>query len=193
MKKQSTKWSKSDIEILKKYYWDLGPLALTKMIPDHPKCSIVAKARVLGLNSKEGVLWTDEEVEIIKQYYPTEGSKVYKRLKNRSRERVKSKAQQLGIKYDQTIVEWPIEEDELIYDFYMKYKEQSFYRLSELSNILEQRGFTKHGTTTIKMRLQNYSYLDNGIGLSHVAKQSRTVYENKAKKTSPHLRQNGSL
>ena len=85
------------------------------------------------------------------------------------------------------------EEDELIYDFYMKYKEQSFYRLSELSNILEQRGFTKHGTTTIKMRLQNYSYLDNGIGLSHVAKQSRSIYENKTKKTSPRLRQNGSL
>ena len=85
MKKASKKWTQDEIEILKKYYWDLGPLGLTKMIPNHPHCSIVAKGRKLGLNSKDKVFWTDEEVEIMKQYYTTEGTKVYKRLQNRSK------------------------------------------------------------------------------------------------------------
>ena len=100
-KKPSMMWNKEDIEILKRYYWDLGPTALTKMIPDHPMCSIVAKARRMGLKSKTGVKWTDEEVEIVKQYYPTEGTNVCMRLPNRSRANIKTKAQLLGIKDEQ--------------------------------------------------------------------------------------------
>ena len=173
-------WSDEDLKALIDNYYELGPTEMCSLIPNHPMCSIVSKARQLGISFKDkNVLWTDEEVEIMKEYYPTEGTKVCERLPNRSRENVKSKASQLGLKYDQTLIEWPVEEDELIYQFYMKYRENSFYKLTEILNILAQHGFTKHGTTTIKMRLQNYSYLDNGIGLSHVAKQSRTIYNKK--------------
>ena len=59
----------------------------------------------------------------------------------------------------------------------MKLIVKRFYRLAEILNILAQHRFTKHGTTTIKMRLQNYSYLDKVVGLSHAAKQSRTVFD----------------
>ena len=171
-------WGYEDLETLINNYYEFGPKKMCTLIPNHPKSSIVAKARKLGLVYKNrNSLWTDEEVGILKQFYPTEGTKVCKRLPNRSKEMIIGKARCLGIKYDKTIIEWPVEEDELIYDFYMTYREKSFYRLAEILNILAQHGFTKHGTTTIKMRLQNYSYLDKGVGLSHAAKQSRLVFD----------------
>lgn len=171
-------WSDEDLKTLINNYYELGPEKIRSLIPNHPKCSIVVKARKLGLECKDrNSLWTDVEVDILQQYYPTEGTNVYKRLPNRSRTKIKSKARQLGVKYDQTTIEWPVEEDELIYDFYMAYREKSFYRLTEILNILAQHGFTKHGATSIKMRLQNYSYLDKGVGLSHAAKQSRSVFD----------------
>lgn len=184
MKKAGSKWTQDEIEILKKYYWDLGPLGLTKMIPNHPHCSIVAKGRKLGLNSKDGVLWTDEEIEIMKKYYPTEGTKVYKRLQNRSKENIKSKARHLGIKYDQTIVEWDQTEDEIIYEFFKTHEKKSFNKIPELIQELCDNGFTGHGTKSVYMRLHNICYLETGYGFSHASKQSKVVHINNNKKVT---------
>ena len=182
MKKAGSKWTQDEIEILKKYYWDLGPLALTKMIPNHPKCSIIAKGRKLGLNSKDGVLWTNEEVEILKQYYPTEGTKVCNRLPNRSKTKVKHKAQLLGIKYDQTITEWDITEDEIIYNFFKIHDKKSFNKIPELLQELSDNGFVDRGRRSVYMRLHNFCYLETGYGFSHACKQSKAVYNKNNKK-----------
>lgn len=81
MKKKALKWTEEELEILKNNYCELGLYKTTTLIPNHPMCSVVAKARKLGLSSEKRVQWTEEELEILRKYYPVEGTKVYKRLK----------------------------------------------------------------------------------------------------------------
>ena len=193
--KKNKLWTQAELEILKQNYYDLGPYKLQSLLPNRNYMSIVSKGKKLGLIYKDNIMWTQEEIDILKQYYPTEGTKVEKRLNNRSRKSILVTAYYHGIKFDRKYETWDLTEDEIVYDFYLKHGSQSFSKIPELLDILKKKGFNSHGKGTLHYKLSNFKYLDTGVGLSHVSSQSRAVYEmkNKAKKTSLHLRQNGSL
>ena len=55
------------------------------------------RAMILGLSRKTNDPWTKAEEKILKKYYPVEGSNVYKRLNNRTRNACISKAAQLHL------------------------------------------------------------------------------------------------
>lgn len=57
--------------------------------------------------------WMDEK------YYTVEGTKVYKRLKNRSKGNEKSAVRRYNICFLQSIVEWTADEDFLALEFYL--------------------------------------------------------------------------
>ena len=122
-------------------------------------------------------------IDILRKYYPSEGSKVAKRLNNRSKGSILVTAQYYGIKFDKVCKEWTIEEDEVIYEFYLKHKESSFNRISELLQELSNNGFTEHGAKSVYMKLHNFSYLETGYGFSHASKQSKSVHMNNKKVT----------
>lgn len=183
MKKKALKWTKEELEILKNNYCELGLYKTTTLIPNHPMCSVVAKARKLGLRSEKMVKWTEEELEILRKYYPVEGAKVCKRLKNRSKENVKSTAQRYNISFYQTTVEWPAEVDSLTLEFYLEHGPKSIYKVEELLKILRAKGFTKHGYNTVRMKLQNFSYLDIGKGYSHASKRTKELFNKRNKIT----------
>ena len=123
--------------------------------------------------------WTEDEIEILKTYYPEEGGNTYKRLDSRTEQAVRGKVFKLGIKSNKKRVRWELKEEELVADFYLKYKELSFGKVLELLNILHKNGFKNHTQNAVDKKLENYSYLETGVGLSHVANQTRTIYNKK--------------
>ena len=176
-------WTNDEVKILKENYYDLGPYKLQGLLPNRTYMAIINKGKSLGLINKDNIMWTKEEIEILKQYYPTEGTKIEKRLNNRSKTSILVAAQRYGINFDRTYEEWNISEDELVYKFYSTHGKNSFKKLPELIQILNNRGFSVHGKTTIRMKLLNFQYLDEGMGFSHASLQSRAVYEKYNKKT----------
>lgn len=123
--------------------------------------------------------WTKDEIEILKTYYPEEGGKTYKRLDDRTEQAVRNKVFKLGIKSNKKRVLWQLKEEELVADFYLKHKELSFGKVLELLDILHKNGFKNHTQNAVDKKLENYSYLETGVGLSHVAKKTRKIYNKK--------------
>ena len=122
--------------------------------------------------------WTEDEIEILKTYYPEEGGNTYKRLDSRTEQAVRGQVFKLGIKSNKKRVRWELKE-ELVADFYLKHKELSFGKVLELLDILHKNGFKNHTQNAVDKKLENYSYLETGVGLSHVANQTRTIYNKK--------------
>ncbi len=176
-------WTKKEVEILKQNYYDLGPNKLQSLLPNRTHMSIVYKGKKLGLVYKDNIMWTKEEIEILKKYYPTEGSKVEKRLSNRSRTSILATARYYGIEFDRKYESWDLAEDEIVYDFYLKYGSQSFSKISDLEDILKRKGFNSHGKGTLHYKLSNFKYLDTGKGLSHISKQSKELFNKRNKIT----------
>jgi hypothetical protein len=99
------RWTKEEDEIIRKFY----PLEASKVaerLPNRTELQSVDRARRLGVKIdphrpfvKKQVLWTNEEVKMIKKYYPIEGTKVSRRLLDRTEEQCRYKARRLGVKY----------------------------------------------------------------------------------------------
>ena len=53
---------------------------------------------------------------------------------------------------------------------------KSIYKVEELLNILRAKGLTKHGYNTVRMKIQNYTYLDIRKGYSHASKQAKELF-----------------
>lgn len=62
--------------------------------------------------------WTKEEDEILINYYPKEGTGVIKRLKDRTINAIKNRAQALGIIYRYEMINWTAEELEILKIYY---------------------------------------------------------------------------
>ena len=61
-------WTKEEIEILKRYYYDLGPSGIAKMLPNHKTNSVSEKANQLRLIYKNSAVpWSEEELNILKK------------------------------------------------------------------------------------------------------------------------------
>jgi len=175
-------WTDKELEILKENYYELGPYKLQKLLSNRTYQAIVAKGKSLGLVNKDNIMWTKEEIAILRKYYPTEGTKIEKRLNNRSKGSILEVAWRYGVSFNRTYEEWDLTEDELVYDFYSIYGENSFTKIPELLQILQDYGFHNHGKRTLRMKLLNFQYLEKGVGFAHCSLQSKAVYEKYKKK-----------
>jgi hypothetical protein len=170
-------WTEPELKILQGNYYDLGPHKLQKLLPNRTYQAIVTKGKALGLITKDNIMWSKKEVDILRRYYPDEGSDVYKRLNNRSKTSIMVAAKRYGVSFNRTFEKWDLTEDELVYDFYSAHGEDSFRKVSDLLQILKDHGFHNHGKRTLGMKLSNFKYLEEGVGLAHSSLQSKAVYE----------------
>lgn len=96
-------WTDEENEILIKYY-PAEDEAVLKRLPNKDKHQLINHVYYLGLYGKyhkkkfEVVKWSREEDSIIREYYPKEGFDIIKRLPGRTRNAIKTRASQLGIK-----------------------------------------------------------------------------------------------
>ena len=113
-------WTKEEIEILKRYYYDLGPSGIAKMLPNHKTNSVSEKANQLRLIYKNsGVPWSEEELNILKKYYYEKGpTYITKLLSNRPVCSVKAKARQLKLVYKYRDTPWSEEELNILKKYY---------------------------------------------------------------------------
>lgn len=110
------RWTKEEIEILKKHYSTSTPDELLKLLPGRNIKAIKTKANKLGLSktdetrslirtmiNKERIIWTDEEIEILKKYYPKYGPVWIQKhlLPHRGVQSIQVKANSLGLYRDE--------------------------------------------------------------------------------------------
>ncbi len=74
-------------------------------------------------------------------------------------------------------MKWSFKEDYLVGKFYLSHTEIWKADIDELMLLLKEYGFGNRGKRTVELRIQNFEYLHTGRGLSHIAKQTRDVYE----------------
>ncbi|WP_235186802.1 hypothetical protein, partial [Serratia sp. DD3] len=97
-KKQSGAWSEQELDILRKYYGDGRSLDdMQTLLAGRGKSAIEAMASQIGVTRVRS--WHADEERILREFYPTLGTKVAKKLPLRSREAVKIRASELGLKY----------------------------------------------------------------------------------------------
>lgn len=89
-------WSQEDIELLQKYYCEIGTAISEILTKRRTKQAIMSKANLLGLSFLNK--WTSEEDTILKDYYPQIGIDVCKMLKNRTKSQIQNRAFYLNIK-----------------------------------------------------------------------------------------------
>lgn len=114
-KNKTARWTKDEIEILKKYYPIEDVDDVCTKIPKHGKQSVIQKASSLNLKSASN--WTDNDLEILRKYYPTVSSnEIMAMIGNRhSILSIKTKADRLGIC---KFVRWSSDEEYIIRKYY---------------------------------------------------------------------------
>ena len=72
---------------------------------------------------------------------------------------------------------WAFEEDFIVCDYYLNHPNDWQQHLDELMDKLRERGFNRD-KKSIRMRIQNYQYLDTGKqGLANAANQSQRIFD----------------
>lgn len=90
-------WTIKELEILLEYYSKEDLESINKRLPNRTVASIKAKANKLGLSKCS---WSSEELDILIQFYPIEGPDCAYRLPKRSRDAVKTRANNLNISFN---------------------------------------------------------------------------------------------
>lgn len=111
-------WSKHDLDIIEKYYYDKTVDEIYNMINQrHTKNAITTKALKFFGYSKDRS-WTNEETNILKKYYSLETvDELLKRLPRRTRESIISKAAILKLKsYIILSTNWTTEQTRFLID-----------------------------------------------------------------------------
>lgn len=94
------KWTKEDIDLLKKEYPSKG-VNIPILIERHGKGGIDSKSQQLGIKcdfaSKK---WTKKEIDLLKKYYPDQGTKIPELLKTRTRKAIQLEARILGVPFE---------------------------------------------------------------------------------------------
>ncbi len=114
-------WTDEEIEIMEKYYLELGGNKISQYLPNRTIREILEKAAKMNLirNKK----WTNDEKEIIKKYYPTMGTKIQDMLPDRTVNSIRRLAWKLGVSINREgkkririsrINHWRKEEDEIL-------------------------------------------------------------------------------
>lgn len=100
-------WTPEEDAILTRYYEEKGAGYVQALIPERSLQACKYRAMLLGLSANSNTPWTREEEKIMKEYYPVEGSKVCKRLNNRTRNACIGKAAQLKLQYGPPMYKGP--------------------------------------------------------------------------------------
>lgn len=69
-------------------------------------------------------------------------------------------------------MKWTLEDEKTVCEFYLKHKSKSIKHIEELMVELGH----KFSLSSVKMKLQNYEYLDTGSGLANYSWQSKFTY-----------------
>jgi hypothetical protein len=140
------KWTKQEIEILKKDYPKKGS-NIPKLIQRHTRGSIENKARSFGLECEFAPKeWTKKEIELLKQNYSLLGTNIPELLKTRTPKAIQLKARNLGKPFEgepERIYDIP---KEVLYDLYVVQQKSSIY-------IAEKYGCS---VDTIRKRMVEY-------------------------------------
>lgn len=73
-------------------------------------------------------------------------------------------------------MKWSFEEEVIVCKFYLSHVNTWREQIHEVMFELKNAGFVSRDESSVKMRIQNVQYLHVGIGLSNVAKQTKSVY-----------------
>lgn len=114
-KKSNVVWTKSEDEIIKKYYPVEGKKVFLRL-QNRTENSVIARACKLKVKMIR-TSWTKDEDEILKKFYPVEGGRAAKRLPGHSKESCSGRAYVLGIKSE---AKWSDEEIEILKKYYPK-------------------------------------------------------------------------
>lgn len=127
------KWTDEELNILEKYYYEKSLDELSDMMGNkHTSDAIQTKALKYFGYSKDRT-WTKEELDVLYKYYPIESiDDVCKRLKNRTRDSIIGKANQLNVKSYFYLNTFWSDEDSKILEEYWQIKSDS--ELAELLN-----------------------------------------------------------
>ena len=113
---KNKKWTDEEIELLKKYYPELGQDCI-KYLPNRTTSSIISKASDLKIKYDNNPKWTDKEVELLKKYYPEMGINCFKYLPKKDKTSISNKAKILKIRYNND-QKWTDKEIELLKKYY---------------------------------------------------------------------------
>ena len=113
------KWTKEDIELMKKYYVLEGTKISKRLSKVYSYGGIVAQAQSLGLIFDKGY-WSDDEDQFLINNYPLHGlTYCCKLLPNRSREAIKGRIDRLCLKkIEPHHIPWSSEEDSIVRKYY---------------------------------------------------------------------------
>jgi hypothetical protein len=120
------KWAPEEEKFLKDNYGKISMTELFKMIPNHSKPSIQAKAAKLGVRVRNK--WTQEDKDILKQNYgKIPMPELYKMLPKYTDKVIRSMASNLKVStFEQN--KWTVEEDEFLKRNYRKIGMQKLYK-----------------------------------------------------------------
>ena len=122
LQKINWKWTKSENNILIKYYPIEGVKVMDRL--NRSERAVYMQAYRLGLIASD--IWTEEEINLLKKYYPIEGCKVEKRLNGRSKRAIMVQARKLKIAKNPN---WTEKEDDIIKKYYREEGGNTYKRL----------------------------------------------------------------
>lgn len=73
-------------------------------------------------------------------------------------------------------MKWLEKEDEIVVKFYLNHVNDWQNHMDEIMNEFRSSGLTDHNEGSIRMRIQNVSYIHTGVGLCHPASQTIRIY-----------------
>lgn len=125
------KWTDEELYIVEKYYYEKSLNELIGMMNNRHSTDAIQTKALKYFNYSKDRTWTDEELDILYEYYSIEPvDDVYKRLKNRTRDSIIGKANQLNIKsYFYLNTYWSKEDSKILED---NWKSMSDSELAEL-------------------------------------------------------------
>jgi len=111
------KWTKEELELLKRYYETSTKKKLLEIFPDRTYYSIEVKAGRIGLtktvNTNENA-WTEEELELLRDnFYSKSSDKLSELLPLRNKKSIQTKAERIGLRKKKNKKIWSKEENNL--------------------------------------------------------------------------------
>lgn len=113
-------WTFEENEILRENYASVGP-NIPELLEHHSRDAIIKHAQKLNVHSHapRSSTWTDEQIEILKKDYPEKGTKIPELTDIFTSMQIRSKANTLGISY-QNDAKWTKEELDILRQKYTK-------------------------------------------------------------------------
>lgn len=142
----SNRWSKYEIDLLRKYY-PIGEIKkLLTLLPNRTYDAITTKSLRLGLKSRE--FWTDEEDSIMRKFYPIIAvEEMCNLLPNRTRNAIILHAVNIGLR---NVSQYSEEEDEFILNNWENMSDNELAMILNRNSHAIQAKRLRHGLLRLK-------------------------------------------